>query len=334
MINFLDYSCEGCIFANMENKAITIRPVYGNKKQFLDLLLLGDEQESMIDRYLEQGELFALYDGDLKSVCVVIAIDDSVCELKNIATYEKYQGQGYGSALVNYLIDYYKDKYKTMLVGTGDSPSILSFYKRRGFEPSHRIKNFFTDNYDHPMFEEGVQLIDMVYLKKDLSAKKRFSIRPATVSDIPELTELYKNTVLFVNRKDYSAEEVEDWASCGDNVEHWDELFAEQYYIVAENNQGKIVGFASINNTGYMHTLFVHKDFQHQGIASLLYQTLEQYAKEKGAERITSEVSITARPFFEKQGFVVDEEQKRKANKLWLTNYKVGKVILKLPKKK
>ncbi len=145
-----------------------IRPVSENKKQFLDLLLLGDEQESMIDCYLEQGGLFALYDGDLKSVCVVVAIDDSVCELKNIATYEKYQRQGYGSVLINYLFDYYKDKYKTMLVGTGDVPSVLSFYKRLGFEPSHRIKNFFTDNYDHPMFEDSLQLVDMVYLKRNL----------------------------------------------------------------------------------------------------------------------------------------------------------------------
>ncbi|MDR2915129.1 MAG: GNAT family N-acetyltransferase [Tannerella sp.] len=147
---------------------MTISPVSGNKKQFLDLLLLGDEQESMIDRYLEQGDMFALYDGDLKSVCVVVIIDHSTCELKNIATYEKYQGQGYGSTLINYLFDYYKDKYQTMLVGTGDSPSILSFYKRCGFELSHRVKNFFTDNYDHPIFEDGVQLVDMVYLKRNL----------------------------------------------------------------------------------------------------------------------------------------------------------------------
>jgi ribosomal protein S18 acetylase RimI-like enzyme len=194
MNDFSDYSSEGRIFANMENKVITIRLVSENKKQFLDLLLLGDEQESMIDRYLEQGELFALYDGDLKSVCVVISIDDLACELKNIATYEKYQEQGYGNALINYLFDYYKDKYQTMLVGTGDVSSALSFYKRCGFELSHCIKNFFTDNYDHPMFENGIQLVDMVYLKKNLSANKEFSIRQATIFDIPEMTELYKNT--------------------------------------------------------------------------------------------------------------------------------------------
>ena len=147
---------------------IKIEKIIENKKQFLDLLLLADEQENMIDKYLPDGDLFALYDGDLKSVCVVLPINSETCELKNIATYHKYQGKGYGRALIRFISDFYKNNYKTMLVGTGETPAILSFYKSCGFEISHRIKNFFTDNYDHPMFEDGIQLIDMVYLKKNL----------------------------------------------------------------------------------------------------------------------------------------------------------------------
>ena len=149
---------------------IKIEKIIENKKQFLDLLLLADEQENMIDKYLPHGDLFALYDGDLKSVCVVLPINSETCELKNIATYQKYQGKGYGRALIRFISDFYKNNYKTMLVGTGETPAILSFYESCGFEISHRIKNFFTDNYDHPMFEDGIQLIDMVYLKKDLQA--------------------------------------------------------------------------------------------------------------------------------------------------------------------
>ena len=145
-----------------------VKIIESNKKDFLDLLLLADEQESMIDKYLERGELFALYDGDLKSVCVVTQESDEVCELKNIATYEKYNGKGYGSKLLKHIFLYYKDKYKTMLVGTGDVPCSLGFYEKKGFKISHRIKNFFTDNYDHLMFEDGVQLVDMVYLKRNL----------------------------------------------------------------------------------------------------------------------------------------------------------------------
>ena len=127
--------------------------------------------------------------------------------------------------------------------------------------------------------------------------------------------------------KDYTAEEVADWASCGDDTSHWNELFEEQHYVVAENEEGVIVGFGSVNDDGYMHTLFVHKDFQHQGVATSLYKHLEAYARERGAKRLTSEVSITAKPFFEKQGFQVDEEQKRKANQMCLTNYKMSKQL-------
>lgn len=145
-----------------------VEKINDNKKQYLDLLLLADEQEDMIDRYLANGDMFALFDDDLKTVCVVVAIDRETCELKNIATYEKYQCKGYAKAMIKFVSDFYKNNYKTMLVGTGDIPSILSFYESCGFEKSHVIKKFFTDNYDHPMFEEGVQLIDMVYLEKKL----------------------------------------------------------------------------------------------------------------------------------------------------------------------
>lgn len=157
-----------------------------NKKRFLDLLLLADEQEDMIDKYLPVGDLFALYDrelrsvddlrnddslrivDDLRSVCVVVSVDSETCELKNLATNPQYQGKGYGRALISFISDFYKNNYKTMLVGTGETPAILSFYESCGFVKSHRVKNFFTDHYDHPMFEGDIQLVDMIYLKKDL----------------------------------------------------------------------------------------------------------------------------------------------------------------------
>ncbi|MEF9864784.1 MAG: hypothetical protein RR777_07535, partial [Christensenellaceae bacterium] len=62
-------------------------------------------------------------------------------------------------------------KYAAMLVGTGDSTLTVPFYQSCGFVPSHRIKNFFVDHYDHPIFEDGKQLVDMVYLSKNLGAE-------------------------------------------------------------------------------------------------------------------------------------------------------------------
>lgn len=145
-----------------------IEKINQNKKQYLDLLLLADESEEMIDKYLDHSDLFALYDDDLKTICVVASIDEETCELKNLATYEKYQGNGYGKAIIRFISDYYKNDYKTMLVGTGETPAILSFYESCGFEQSHRLKNFFTDNYKHPIIEDSIQLVDMIYLKKQL----------------------------------------------------------------------------------------------------------------------------------------------------------------------
>ena len=145
-----------------------ITRIANHKKQYIELLLLADEQESMIDRYLERGDLFVLDDNGVKAVCVVTNEGGGLCELKNIAVTPGSQRQGYGKKLINHLLNHYAGKYIRMIVGTGDVPSSVRFYKRCGFEPSHRIENFFTDNYYHPMIEDGILLKDMVYFKKEM----------------------------------------------------------------------------------------------------------------------------------------------------------------------
>ncbi len=142
-----------------------IKKVTGDKKAFWGLLLLADEQEDMIDRYLARGEMFVLDDDGVKAECVVTKEADGVYEIKNIAVMPGFQRKGYGRMLIEHSLAHYPD-CNTMLVGTGDVPSSLGFYQKCGFTQSHRIKNFFTDNYDHPMFEDGIQLVDMVYLKR------------------------------------------------------------------------------------------------------------------------------------------------------------------------
>lgn len=145
---------------------MNITKVTGVKKEYLDLLLLADEQEDMIDKYLEKGEMFVLDDNGIKAECVITKEDDGVYELKNIAVLPACQRKGYGKNLIDFLIAHYSD-CNVLFVGTGDCPSVLSFYYNCGFSESHRVENFFIDNYDHPMFEEGNQLIDMVYLKRE-----------------------------------------------------------------------------------------------------------------------------------------------------------------------
>ena len=145
-----------------------IKVIDENKKAFMDLLLLADEQEDMIEKYLNRGTLFALYDNDLKSICVVTDEGNGSFELQNLATYEQFQGKGYGTRLVKYIFEYFKDKGTTMFVGTGDCPFIVSFYERCGFTFSYRLENYFIEHYKEPMFEDGIQLKDKVYFQKDL----------------------------------------------------------------------------------------------------------------------------------------------------------------------
>ncbi len=117
-----------------------------NKKEHLALLLLADEQENMIDRYLDKGRMYVLDDNGIKCECVVTDEGGGVLEIKNIATVPKYQRKGYAKALIDFIVEKYRGQY-----------AVLS---------SHTVPNFFTDHYDHPIYECGIRLVDMVYLRR------------------------------------------------------------------------------------------------------------------------------------------------------------------------
>ncbi|MBR3900052.1 MAG: GNAT family N-acetyltransferase [Ruminococcus sp.] len=147
---------------------MNIREIKENKKQYLSLLLLADEQEDMIDRYIDRGTMYVLDDDGMKCECVVTDEGEGILEIKNIATEPQYQGKGYARAMIEFICRKYKGDFSVLQVGTGDSPLTVPFYEKCGFVRSHTVKNFFTDNYDHPIYECGVLLTDMVYLRKKL----------------------------------------------------------------------------------------------------------------------------------------------------------------------
>lgn len=147
---------------------MNIREIKENKKQYLSLLLLADEQEDMIDRYIDRGTMYVLDDDGVKCECVVTDEGEGILEIKNIATKPQYQGKGYAKAMIDFICRKYKEDFSVLQVGTGDSPLTVPFYEKCGFVRSHTVRNFFTDNYDHPIYECGVLLTDMVYLRKNL----------------------------------------------------------------------------------------------------------------------------------------------------------------------
>ncbi len=147
-----------------------ILPVISDKKQYLPLLLLGDEQESMIDRYLERGEMFVMQNRTATPVAVAVVTDEGngILELKNLAVHPLFQRKGYGREMIAYVCGYYRNRFHTLLVGTGDSRQTISFYKNCGFGYSHTVSGFFTKNYDHPIMEDGKVLKDMIYFKRKI----------------------------------------------------------------------------------------------------------------------------------------------------------------------
>ena len=145
-----------------------IKEVIGNRKEYLSLLLLADEQEDMIERYIDSGTMYILDDDGIKCECIVTDEGNGVLEIKNLATVPEYQGKGYARAMIDYIVKKHSKRYSILQVGTGDSPLTIPFYEKCGFKRSHSIPNFFTENYDHPIYECGVQLVDMVYLQRPL----------------------------------------------------------------------------------------------------------------------------------------------------------------------
>ena len=140
-----------------------------NKRDYLPLLLLADEQENMINLYLDGGTMFVLEeDGIIKGECVVTNEGDGVLEIQNLAVAQEYQGKGYGKQLIEYVVNHYKNRYTVLQVGTGDSPLTVPFYEHCGFVQHHVIKNYIADHYDQPIFEGGKQLIDKIYLRMKL----------------------------------------------------------------------------------------------------------------------------------------------------------------------
>ncbi len=146
-----------------------IKEVKDSRKRYMQLLLLADEYESMIDRYLDRGNMYVLDDDGIKGECIVTDEGDGVCEIKSIAVDERYQRHGYGRALIDFVEKICRENYTILQVGTGDSPLTLPFYEKCGFRYSHRVKDFFIDNYPEPIYECGVQLYD-------ISTKKAINI--------------------------------------------------------------------------------------------------------------------------------------------------------------
>ena len=147
-----------------------ITEIFGEeKRQYMPLLLLADESPEMLERYLDRGRMFALrLGGGAAAECVVTDEGGAVLEIKNLAVAPEFQRRGLGRALIEFLAREFAGKFKALTAGTGESPLTVPFYEKCGFAYSHRLKDFFTENYPEPIVEGGVTLRDMLYFRREL----------------------------------------------------------------------------------------------------------------------------------------------------------------------
>ena len=151
-------------------------------------------------------------------------------------------------------------------------------------------------------------------------------IRTYTPNDCDEIIDLFFNTVHSINKSDYSTQQLNAWATGNVDKIKWHNSFLEHYTIVAEID-GQIVGFGNLDSS-YLDRLYVHKDYQCQGIASAILDCLEQYARQANESEMTTHASITAKPFFEKRGYHTLKEQQVERNGVLLTNFVMKKQLL------
>lgn len=144
-------------------------------------------------------------------------------------------------------------------------------------------------------------------------------IRKYERDDLEKIIKLFRDTVHNVNIKDYNPEQVEAWAPADSiDMEMWNKTLSEHHTFVAVNDS-EVIGFGDIDDAGYLDRLYVHHDYQRQGVATLICNKLESMIDADQA--IVTHASITAKPFFEKRGYMVVKEQLVERNGVFLKNY-------------
>ncbi len=166
-------------------------------------------------------------------------------------------------------------------------------------------------------------------MNKQTEMTTDLTIRQGQLNDLTELQKLFIDTITEVCKADYDNEQIEAWISdtkYNTNGQRWQDILTKQFVLVAQIDN-TIVGFATLDNGNYIDLFYVHKDYQRQGIANKLYEDIEAEAKRQSQTSLTSDVSKTAKPFFEKQHFSVVQEQVVNRKNVNLTNYKMTKTL-------
>jgi putative acetyltransferase len=154
----------------------------------------------------------------------------------------------------------------------------------------------------------------------------KIEIEKGKPEDLKHLQQLFSETLMHVCSTDYDEEQINAWISSTEKKEKWQDIVISQFLLVARHGT-KLVGFCSLKAGNYVDVLFVHKDYQRRGIAFKLYAGIEKEARRIGQKELIADVSITAKPFFERMGFTIEKEQIVIRNKVSLNNFRMVKKL-------
>lgn len=145
-------------------------------------------------------------------------------------------------------------------------------------------------------------------------------------SDLETVMNLFYENVHEVCLDDYTQEQLDAWAPSDPDIVRWASSLNKNHTLVVEEN-GEIIGFGNIGETGYLDRLYVDKKYLRKGVASMIVDQLEKYAKAKGIVFINTAASITSKPFFEHKGYVVLQEQSVERRGVRILRYLMEKKI-------
>ena len=152
------------------------------------------------------------------------------------------------------------------------------------------------------------------------------TIRTAELSDVPAMQDVFRSAVLRTAAAHYDADQRRVWAARAEDADRWQRTIREQQVLVTVDGE-RVVGFISLTPAGHIDLLHVHADHGRQGVAQALFEALVREAQKRGIQALTTDVSHTARPFFERQGFRAVRTNRRELDGVVLENFRMELVL-------
>lgn len=273
-----------------------IKEICNQKERFMNLLLEADPEETVVNKYIKNGEMYGLFENDrCLCVAVITKVDKDTCELKNIATLKEARGKGYAKKIIKYVFEKYKNNHKRMIVGTTEN--MIPFYVLNGFTKYHHtVKNFFLNNYQKDIYDGNLHCIDMFYYSKEFNKIDDFNYKAEKISeDIREnvnniLINEWGSTDIVIRGKIVDGTKLQGYVALKDN-----EIIGLITYMI-ENEECEICSLDSF--------------IENKGIGTSLINKVEEVAKENKCKKlklITTNDNIRGIAFYQKRGFTITD---------------------------